>query len=323
MTSHELRQRGCVSVPAQAENRTDGRALQRPIPLFRSIQYRDSAEQANNPPPTMHEHQTCHERNSQIQARHETGRTVEPDLTCLPNREKPAAMPNNTKRRSEPVCAALLILLMVATGLNTAAAHPHPQTPAPYPTQFTDVPAGQYYTTAVDWMVQNQITSGTSPTTFHPDRNVTRGEAAAFVWRMACRPQTATPHGFSDIHAAWQQQPVSWLQQQGAAPLKGTAGEQYGMYNPSVPLTRGQMAGLLYDLFADDAWPDIRKPYNDVTEEWQLRPVAWLHVNEITTGTSPTMFSPDHDVTRGQLATFLWRHSGRPGPEDRICQPPH
>ena len=33
---------------------------------------------------------------------------------------------------------------------------------------------------------------------------------------------------------------------------------------------------------------------------------------DITTGTSPTTFDPDADVTRGQLATFLWRVAGKP-----------
>ena len=31
-----------------------------------------------------------------------------------------------------------------------------------------------------------------------------------------------------------------------------------------------------------------------------------------TNGTGPTTFSPDKTVTRGQLATFLWRLEGRP-----------
>ena len=35
--------------------------------------------------------------------------------------------------------------------------------------------------------------------------------------------------------------------------------------------------------------------------------VAWLADTGATTGTSPTTFSPDQPVTRGQLATFLWR----------------
>jgi hypothetical protein len=33
---------------------------------------------------------------------------------------------------------------------------------------------------------------------------------------------------------------------------------------------------------------------------------------EITTGTSPTLFSPHDHVTRAQAVTLLWREAGSP-----------
>ena len=75
---------------------------------------------------------------------------------------------------------------------------------------FGDVPEGRFYTEAVQWMVDNDITTGTSPTCFSPDDAVTRGQAAAFMWRMEGEPD-APPHPFTDINAAWQQEPVSWM----------------------------------------------------------------------------------------------------------------
>ena len=226
---------------------------------------------------------------------------------------------NSTKPCSKPV-VVLLLAMLFATGLGTAAAHDVPA--VQHPTQFTDVHADSFYSAAVDWLVQNEVTTGTSPSTFHPDRNVTRGEAAAFLWRMSCRPQPATAHSFSDVHADWQQQPVGWLQQHGAAPVQGTGTEPADVYGPSTLLTRAQIAGLLYQLFGDDNQPETVSPFVDVTEPWQTAPVAWLLTNEITTGTSDTTFHPERNVTRGEFATFLWRHSQQPDPADRICQPP-
>ena len=226
---------------------------------------------------------------------------------------------NSTKPRSKPVFV-LLIVLMAATGLGTATAHDSPA--VQHPTLFTDVHSDSYYVTAVDWMVQNEVTTGTSPTTFHPERNVTRGEAAAFLWRLSCRPEPATPHSFSDVHADWQQQPVSWLQQYGAAPVQGTGTEPADVYGPATLLTRAQIAGLLYQLFSDGTQQETVSPFADVTEPWQTAPVLWLLANEITTGTSDTTFDPDRNVTRGEFATFLWRHSQHPDPAQRICQPP-
>ena len=227
---------------------------------------------------------------------------------------------NSVKPRSRPVLVLLLVLL-AASGLGTASAHDTPG--VAHPTQFTDVHSHSFYATAVDWMVQNVITTGTSPTTFHPDRNVTRGEAAAFLWRMSCRPEPAAPHSFDDVHAGWQQDPVGWLQQHGAAPVQGTDSEPADVFGPSTLLTRAQMAGLLYQLFGDGTQPETTPlPFVDVTEPWQTAPVAWLIANQVTTGTSPTTFHPDRNVTRGEFATFLWRHSQQPAPTDRLCEPP-
>ena len=45
----------------------------------------------------------------------------------------------------------------------------------------------------------------------------------------------------------------------------------------------------------------------------------------ITTGTSPTMFSPDNTLTRAQLVTFLYRYQGEPNltvdPSTPLCDP--
>ena len=95
-------------------------------------------------------------------------------------------------------------------------------------------------------MVDNEITTGTSPFCFSPWDPVTRAQAAAFLWRMA--------------------------------------GE------PSAP----------------------SHPFGDVSRDWQQGPVSWLFAEDITKGTSDTEFSPNDPVTRGQIATFLYRHEGSP-----------
>ena len=50
---------------------------------------------------------------------------------------------------------------------------------------FTDVPSGQYYTTAVLWAVNHkpQITNGTSATSFSPSAPCTRGQIVTFLYR--------------------------------------------------------------------------------------------------------------------------------------------
>jgi hypothetical protein len=50
-------------------------------------------------------------------------------------------------------------------------------------TEFTDIPADQYYTDAVTWAEANGITTGYEDGTFRPNREVTRQEFITFLYR--------------------------------------------------------------------------------------------------------------------------------------------
>ena len=170
---------------------------------------------------------------------------------------------------------------------------------------FGDVDSGRFYTEAVQWMVDNEITTGTSPTCFSPDDPVTRGQAAAFLWRTEGFPAPGAPHPFGDVIAPWQQDPVSWMFNNDI-----TTGTSPTTYSPDDTLTRGQMAALIWRAAGNP--PAAPTTFPDVFKAWQIVPVGWMEVEDITTGTSPTTFSPEDPVTRGQFATFAWRWKGEP-----------
>ena len=48
---------------------------------------------------------------------------------------------------------------------------------------FNDVKAGSFYETAVLWAVKEDVTKGTTNTTFSPDANCTRAQIVTFIWR--------------------------------------------------------------------------------------------------------------------------------------------
>ena len=68
---------------------------------------------------------------------------------------------------------------------------------------FDDVPAGQFYTEAVGWMLDEAITTGTSATTFSPADSLTRGQGVTFLWRAAGEPETFSVNVFhiNDHHS--------------------------------------------------------------------------------------------------------------------------
>jgi hypothetical protein len=52
---------------------------------------------------------------------------------------------------------------------------------------FTDVAKGRYYYQAVGWLAATGATTGTTSTSFSPDRTATRAELATIIWRLADR----------------------------------------------------------------------------------------------------------------------------------------
>ena len=66
---------------------------------------------------------------------------------------------------------------------------------------FGDVAADEFYSDAVQWMVDEEITSGTSPGCFSPDSLTTRGQVATFIHRSYGEPVGGAP-GFDDVSSS-------------------------------------------------------------------------------------------------------------------------
>ena len=122
------------------------------------------------------------------------------------------------KRRALAVC---VVVSMTMTSVMSIAG------PAAGVAGFGDVDSDRFFTDPVQWMVDNAITTGISPTCFSPDEAVTRGQAAAFMWRMEGSPTPGAAHVFGDVAAPWQQDPVSWLFNNGIT--TGTTASTYSM----------------------------------------------------------------------------------------------
>jgi len=114
--------------------------------------------------------------------------------------------------------------------------------PAPTTTAvFEDVAADATYTTAVDWLAEQQITLGCTTTTYCPDGTVTRAEMAAFLWRLEGSPEGSTPAGFGDVpEGAFYGAAADWLLASGT-----TTGCTTTSYCPDGLVTRAEMFTFL------------------------------------------------------------------------------
>jgi hypothetical protein len=60
-------------------------------------------------------------------------------------------------------------------------------TPSGYTRSFTDVDYDEYYGEAVEWAVDNGITTGMTATTFAPDNTCTRAQIVTFLYRFLAK----------------------------------------------------------------------------------------------------------------------------------------
>ncbi len=172
-------------------------------------------------------------------------------------------------------------------------------------TPFTDVSTGIYYYEPVVWAVENNITTGTSATTFSPDKDCTRGQIVTFLWRACGSPEpTNTTHSFTDIQAgAYYYKAVLWAVEEGI-----TTGMTSTTFAPDKTCTRGQAVTFLWRAQGKPTPATTANPFKDVAEtDYFYAPVLWASENGITTGTSATTFAPAKTCTRAQIVTFLYR----------------
>ena len=120
-----------------------------------------------------------------------------------------------------------------------AAGSPKPETRT---MPFTDVPAGSYYYDAVLWAVENDITKGTSDTTFSPNMTCTRAQIVAFLWRSEKSPAAGTANPFADVKStAYYADAVLW-----AAKENITRGTTNTTFSPDADCTRSQIVTFLW-----------------------------------------------------------------------------
>ena len=107
---------------------------------------------------------------------------------------------------------------------------------------FTDVPAGSYYYDAVLWAVENNITKGTSATTFHPDMNCSRAQIVTFLWRSQKSPSADSANPFADVaSSAYYADAVLWAVKEDVT--KGTSDTKF---SPDANCTRAQIVTFIW-----------------------------------------------------------------------------
>ena len=160
---------------------------------------------------------------------------------------------------------------------------------------FTDVPANAYYADAVTWALQNEITTGTTPTTFSPNASVTRGQAVTFLWRAMGRPVVSNVYNpFKDVAAdEYYTQAVLWAVQQGI-----TNGTSDTTFSPNDTLAQDQMLTFLCRASGGTAGG----------ADWSNMAMSWAQGRGLFNG-RPGVPGAKDPCPRCDVVYYLWKNA--------------
>jgi streptogramin lyase len=116
----------------------------------------------------------------------------------------------------------------------------------PLDPSFDDVPADHPFFLEIEWMNEEEITTGYQDGTFKPAATVTRQSMAAFMYRLADEPSYTPGSTFSDVSSSHPfRHEIGWMAVSGVS-----TGYEDGTFRPSAPVTRAAMSAFMYRLGA-------------------------------------------------------------------------
>ena len=173
---------------------------------------------------------------------------------------------------------------------------------------FRDVAQGEWFRDAVSYVYTARLMNGTSPDLFSPWETTTRGMIVTILYRYDGSP-AAGMTSFPDVPPGeYYAAPVSWAAASGVV-----KGYETGLFEPQNPITREQMAAILYR-YAQQKGLDVsgRSDLSVYADAGEVSPyakdaMAWAVHTQLITGVDSRTLQPGGSAVRAQVATILMR----------------
>lgn len=180
--------------------------------------------------------------------------------------------------------------------------------PVPAGVPFTDVAEDAWYYGAVSYVAQRGLMTGVSSNVFTPDATLTRAQLVQILYALEGRPAVSSASAFTDVASgAWYANAVSWAAASGVASGVGS-----GAFGPNDPLTREQLALILYRYAQNQGYDTTQggmavREFADYASisNWALEAVQWAVNAGLISGIGNGMLSPNGTATRAQVAVIL------------------
>ena len=174
-----------------------------------------------------------------------------------------------------------------------------------------DLPQTAWYHDGVAYCIKNKIMQPYEDGYFHLEGQVTRAMAAQILYNLEGKPAVEGENPFSDVaEDAWYRDAVTWAAEAGVM-----TGYNDSVFGPNAPLTREQMAAVLYrygevqgmDLSAGEtADLSVFADADDISP-WAEEAMTWAVGAGILAG-SDGRLNPGGDATRAQCAVIFMRY---------------
>lgn len=202
-------------------------------------------------------------------------------------------------KRTQKLSKAAVATVLAASGVVVAI----PQPANAY--MFSDLnPSADYYQPIVELYNRN-IIGAERNSEFRPNASITRGEAAKML-ALAIGLDTRNVENpeFSDVSTSNE----FYVYVAALANAGIINGFQDGAFKPKELITRGQMAKILTLGFKFGVSSKLKNEFKDVSDKnsnaYYIQTLLDL---KVTKGRTAVTFEPASLVTRGQMATFIWR----------------
>lgn len=177
---------------------------------------------------------------------------------------------------------------------------------------FADVRGGDWFYDAVGYVYGKGMMQGVSASAFGPYGSTSRAMIVTILHRLEGSP-AALPAAFRDVaQNAYYAAPVAWASANGIV-----TGYDDGTFRPETPITREQLASILYRYAAYKgllspstpmANPN-RFPDGSSVSPYAVQAVSWALAAGLLTG-SDGMLLPQGTASRAQAAVILQRFCG-------------
>ena len=176
---------------------------------------------------------------------------------------------------------------------------------------FTDLEMSAWYHDGIHFCLAEGLMQGVSDALFEPDSCLARGMLVQMLYNREGRPAVSGGTSFGDVQdGAWYADAVNWAVQTGVA-----QGYDNGNFGPDDPITREQLAALLYRYAlakgydADAGSQAALSAYGDAGEVsgYALPAMRWACDAGIVTGVTESALEPRGTATRAQAATMFMR----------------